>query len=34
MYIYFKKTDNTDNILEWKSKVLSNEIIKPGTINN
>ena len=34
MYRYFKKTGNTDNILEWKSKGLPNEIIKPGTINN
>ena len=28
MYKYFKKIGNTDNISEWKSKGLSDEIIK------
>ena len=28
MYKYFKKIGNTDNISEWKSKGLSNEVIK------
>ena len=26
---YFKKVDNADNISEWKSKGLFNEVIKP-----
>ena len=34
MYRYFKKNDNTDHISEWKSKGLSDEIIKPPTSNN
>ena len=29
MYKYFKKIGNTDNISEWKSKGLPNEVIKP-----
>ena len=29
MYKYFKKIGNTDHISSWKSKGLSNEIIKP-----
>ena len=28
MYRYFKKIGNTDNISEWKSKGLSDEIIE------
>ena len=28
---YFMKINNTVYILEWKSKVLSNEVIKPAT---
>ena len=28
MYKYFKKTGNTESISSWKSKGLSNEIIK------
>ena len=30
MYKYFKKIDSTDKILEWKSKGLSDETIKPN----
>ena len=29
MYKYLKKISNTDNISEWKSKGLSDEVIKP-----
>ena len=29
MYEYLKKIGNTDNISSWKSKGLSNEVIKP-----
>ena len=29
MYRYFKKIGNTDHILGWKSKGLSDEIINP-----
>ena len=29
MYKYLKKISNTDNISEWKSKRLSNEVIEP-----
>ena len=29
MYKYLKKIRNTDNISEWKSKALSDEVIKP-----
>ena len=29
MYKYFKKINNTEYIFEWKSKGLSNEVIKP-----
>ena len=29
---YFKKIDNTDHISSWKSKGLSDEIIKPTTL--
>ena len=29
MYKYFKKIGNADNISEWKSKGLSDEVIKP-----
>ena len=28
LYKYFKKTGNTNNISEWKSKGLSNEVTK------
>ena len=28
---YFKKVSNTDHTSEWKSKVLSDEVIKPPT---
>ena len=31
---YFKKINNTDFISEWKSKVLSNEVIKPPAISS
>ena len=35
MYKYFKKISNTDYISEWKSKGLSEEVIKPlSTISN
>ena len=35
MYKYFKKIGNTDYILQWKSKRLSDEIIKlPTTFVN
>ena len=29
MYKYLKRISNTDNISEWKSKKLSDEVIKP-----
>ena len=29
MYKYFKKIGNTDHISAWKSKGLSDEIVKP-----
>ena len=28
MYKYFKEIDNTDNILQWKSKGKSDKVIK------
>ena len=31
---YFLKISNTKNILSWKSKGLSDEVIKSPTINN
>ena len=31
---YFKKIGNTKSISSWKSKGLSDEVIKPSTINN
>ena len=31
---YFKKIANTKGILSWKSKGLSDAVIKPSTINN
>ena len=31
---YFKKISNTKYIPDWKSKVLSGEIIKPPTTSN
>ena len=34
MYKYFRKIYNTELISEWKSKVLSKEIIKPPTTSN
>ena len=35
MYRYFKKIGNTDHISKWKSKGLSNKVIKPfATPNN
>ena len=34
MYRYFKKISNTDNISEWKSKGLSDEVIKPPTTSD
>ena len=34
MYKYFKKIGNTDHISEWKSKGLSDEVIKPPTTSN
>ena len=34
MYRYFKKTGTTDYISEWKSKGLSDEIIKPPSTTN
>ena len=34
MYKYFKKIGNTDNILPWESKGLSDEVIKPPTTSN
>ena len=30
MYKYFQKIGNTENVSTWKSKGLSNEIIKPS----
>ena len=29
MHRYFKKIGNTDNISDWKSKGVSDEVIKP-----
>ena len=29
MYKHFRKNDNTDNISSWKSKRLSEKVIKP-----
>ena len=34
MHRYFNKIDNTEYISEWKSKGLSDEIIKPPTTYN
>ena len=34
MYKYFKKISNTDQISEWKSDGLSDEIIKPPTTSD
>ena len=34
MYKYFKKIGNTGYISEWKSKGLSDEIIKPPSTSN
>ena len=34
MYKYFKTICDTDHVLEWKSKGLSNEIIKRLTTSN
>ena len=34
MYRYFKRIDNTDHISSWKSKGLSDEIIKPTSAPN
>ena len=34
MYIYFQKFGNTKHILEWKSRGLSDESIKPPTKSN
>ena len=31
---YFKKIGNTKSISSWKSKGLSDEVIKPPTVNN
>ena len=31
---YFKKISNTKSISSWKSKGLSEEVIKPPAINN
>ena len=31
---YFKKIANTKSILSWKSKGLSDDVIKSPTINN
>ena len=31
---YFLKIGNTDHISEWKSKGLSDEVIKPPTSSN
>ena len=31
---YFKKIGNTESISSWKSKGLSNEVIKPPTTSN
>ena len=31
MYKSFKKIGNTDRVSSWKSKVFSDEIIKPST---
>ena len=31
---YFKMSTNSDRIIAWKSKVLSKESIKPGTLEN
>ena len=34
MYRHFKKIDKTGYILEWKSKGLSDEVIKPPTTSD
>ena len=34
MYKYFKKISTTDDISEWRSKGLSDEIIKPPTTSD
>ena len=34
MHRYFKRIGNTDYISEWKSKGLSDEIIKPPSTKN
>ena len=34
MYRYFKKIGNTCHIVEWKSKALSEESIKPPARSN
>ena len=34
MHKYFKKISDTKYIPDWKSKVLSDEIIKPPTTSN
>ena len=34
MYKYFKKIGNTDHYSAWKSKGLSDEIIKPPSTSN
>ena len=34
MYRYFKKTSNTDFISSWKSKGISDEIVKPPTASD
>ena len=34
MYRYFKKIGNTEPISSWKSKGLSDEIIKPPTTSD
>ena len=34
MYIYFRQIGNNDHISEWKSKGLSDEIIKSPTTSN
>ena len=34
MYKYFKKIGDTENISEWKSKRLPDELIKPPSVSN
>ena len=34
VYICFKRTANANHILTWKSKGLSDEVIKPPTASN